>query len=459
MEREIDFRAISWTQDPETAHAEALEIEAEREAADRTWDEYTADEIDDILALAQGGYFPRHELNTVHGVGVAPSRSQYNAAIKRRNPSAVIRYARKTVADQFLFEGEPTGFGLLCCPDGDECTVNDHPDGGCDDCNGGPGRGLYVLGKWGLIFGPKEVGKTWHMARAIKDAIDRSRNAIHYEYDDDPSAMPERLRLMGVSQTLINRHLLVIADHCETAVDASGKRKPTTPDVRQDFARNVAVVTLDAVTPAAVTLGLDSSGDTLMNALTHALIEPFLLGHNYLGDSYPKAYGIVADHVGHDNPDRPKNSVQKLAAVRSVAYQLHQEKVLGVGRAGCIRLILRKDRQSVHVGKRNGDTIAYMDVDGRDGVAVTIHDLAPDKRTAKSGKSRMGETKNLIHAWLLENGTSEREAIVRGLTGAKKANGTVLRATEIRTNLDRIKPDDAISALSGNRYQAKETAD
>ena len=361
MERVIDFRAINWTQDPETAHAEALEIEAEREAADRTWDEYTADEVDDILTLAQGGYFSRHELNSVHGVGIAPSRSQYNAAIKRRNPSAVISHTQRTVADQFLFEGEPTGFGLNCTPEGEEaCTVD--PEDGCADCNDWPGRGLYVLGKWGLIFGPKEVGKTWHMARAIKDAIDRGYNAIHYEYDDDPGAMPERLRLMGVSQTLINRHLLVIADHCETAVDASGKRKPTTPDVRQEFARNIAVVTLDAVTPAANTLGLDSSGDTLMNALTRALIEPFLQRPNYLGEMVPSAYGIVADHVGHDNPDRPKNSVQKLNAVRSVAYQLHQEKVLGVGRVGSIRLILRKDRQSVHVGKKNGDTLSLIHI-------------------------------------------------------------------------------------------------
>jgi hypothetical protein len=297
------------------------------------------------------------------------------------------------------------------------------------------------------------------MARAIKDAIDRGYNAIHYEYDDDPGAMPERLRLMGVNRTLINRHLLVIADHCETAIDASGKRKPTTPDVRQDFARNVAVVTLDAVTPAAVTLGLDSSGDSLMNALTHALIEPFLQRPNYLGEMIPSAYGIVSDHPGHDKPDRPKNSVQKLAAVRSVAYQFEEVTLLGVGRAGCTRLRLRKDRQGVHVGKKNGDTIAYMDVDGRDGVAVTIHDLAPDKRTAKSGKNRMGETKNLIHAWLLENGTSKREDIITGLIGIKKANGVALKATEIRTNLDRIKPDDAISVLSGNRYQAKETAD
>lgn len=194
-----------------------------------------------------------------------------------------------------------------------------------------------------------------------------------------------------------------------------------------------------------------------MNSLTHALIEPFLQRPNYLGEMIPSAYGIVSDHSGHDNPERPKNSVQKLAAVRSVAYQFEPVTPLGVGRAGCIRLRLRKDRQSVHGGKSNGSTVAYMDVDGRNGTTVTIHDLAPDKRTAKSGKSRMGETKNLIHAWLLENGMSEREAIVRGLTGAKKANGTMLKATEIRTNLDRIKPDDAISALSGNRYQAKES--
>ncbi|WP_098894726.1 hypothetical protein [Streptomyces sp. t99] len=449
----IDFRSErDQAQDIEAAHELALSLNPIYEEIDSGWDSYSDKEVKFISELADLGYLILREApEEVERLTIPPTRYEFNAAMRKFNPSVNIG----TVADAVMGDCVmllDTAHGLTCALDE------------CEECDAEIdreefGRGLGIAGKTQTIFGPKEGGKTWYEVLAAKEAIGWGYNVLHIEADDSREALPKRLVLAGVDPLDVARHVRVImADEIRLTADSSGKRRPVTPDVPEGFARNIGLVTLDAVISVAAELRLDSSADTLTKTLMSTLMEPFYR------ISQVGAHGIIVDHSGLQDLDRPKDSSQKLAAV-GTAYQAVIIKPLGVGRLGCVELKLRKDRHSIHPGKssRTGDAVAYMDVDSRgETVHVGVYEQHPDKRSTtpkrgKSAASSLGEIKAAIHRWLSERDdrTAGKEDIVRGLVGKTKRDGSAMDAKEIRVNLGRINPaKEPFAKLSGDRFKS-----
>lgn len=440
----------------EEAHAEALAInrvrDGRRERIRQEWAAFTDKERETIEWLNSSGYLDLTKLSD--GVLVPPSRHEFHAALRAYNPSVNIGTVANPVKAGWVL--------LLDSAHNLTCTLE---FGDCMECQDEDdreeyGRGLGISGKTQTIFGPQGNGKTWYEVLAAKEAIGWGYNVLHIEGDDSREAMPQRLVLAGVDPLDVARHVKVImANEIQLTTDSGGKRRPVTPEVPAEFARNIGLVTLDAVISVAAELRLDSTAATLTKVLVSTLVEPFYRR------SEVGVHGIIVDHSGHDNHDRPMDSAQKLATV-STAYQAKVIKPLGVGRIGCVELKLRKDRHSIHPGKssQNGDTVAYMDVDARgESVRVEVYGQHPDKRSTtpakrgKSGASSLAEIKAAIHEWLAgqDDRTAAKEEIVRGLVGKTKRNGSAMNAKEIRVNLDRINPArEPFSKLSGERFKA-----
>ncbi|MFF4869878.1 hypothetical protein [Streptomyces sp. NPDC000961] len=416
------------------------------------WSEFTPKEREMSEFLGSNGHLDSIGLPAVgdaDALTLPPTRRAFEAALRKYNPSVDVG----TVADPvvgnrvMLMDSHWVACREPECP---ECEEADE--------RGEYGRGLGVAGKTQTIFGPKESGKTWYEVLAAKEAISWGYNVLHYEADDSREALPKRLVFAGVDPLDVARHVKVItADQIQVESDGS-RRLPVTPELPEAFARNIGLVTLDAVTSMASELNLDSKADTLTKTFMSRLMEPFYRR------SQVGAHGIIVDHTGHEKPDRPANSAQKLAAVRS-AYQVRPlsggARPPGVGRLGCVELVLQKDSHSIHPGKRNGDVVAYMDVDARgETVRLEVYEQHPDKRRAtpnRRGKSGLGEVKALIHAWLTENAdeaTSTRAEIWEGLRGTIKSSGKPITKTDVNNNLNRLTEDDPIRALSDDRFRA-----
>ncbi|MFM9633872.1 hypothetical protein ACKI10_40750 [Streptomyces galilaeus] len=412
--------------------------EKEREMAEHLSD----NECLSLVALPN----PREEGEFI----LAPTRLAFNAALRRFNPSVNIATVADPVkGDRILLRD--SAHQLTCTLEYDDCMECQE-----EDEREEWGRGLGISGKTQTIFGPKEGGKTWYEVLAAKEAIEWGYNVLHFEADDSREALPKRLVLAGVDPLDVAKRVRVImADEIQVTTDGGGKRRPVTPEVPEKFARNIGLVTLDAVISMAGELRLDSSADTLTKTLMSTLIEPFYRR------SQVGAHGIIVDHSGLQDLDRPKDSSQKLAAV-GTAYQAVIIKPLGVGRLGCLELRLRKDRHSIHPGKSSGkgDVVGYMDLDARgETVRVEVYSEHPDKRssTPKRGKSKMGEIKALIHEWLMENAddaTATKDEIWDGLRGTIKSSGKPLTSADVNNNLNRLTADDPIRALSDGRYRA-----
>lgn len=417
------------------------------------WSEFSDEERDMVEHLDNGGYLELVELPAVADADaliLPPTRRAYEAALRECNPNVNIYTVSNPIVGDCLMLQDSAHY--LTCPlflegvDCAECTEEGEREEG--------GRGLAITNKTLTFFGPRAGGKTWLEVAAAKEAIAAGRNVLHYEADDDVDALPKRLILAGVSPLDVVRHVRVIHASEIQVTGEGSKRRPVTPDIPEAFARLIRVVSLDAVISMAGKLRLDSTAATLAWALTDTLLEPFYRR------SKVGAYGILVDHSGLQNLDRPMDSSQKDAAV-SLMYQVRTIKPMGVGRVGGVELILRKDRHSIHIGKSEGDVVGYMILDGRgEKVDVELCEQHPDKRSStptKRGKSRVSEVKTLIHEWLMENvdnATATQAEIWDGLRGTIKASGKRLTNTDVNNNLNRLTADDPIRALSDGRYRA-----
>jgi hypothetical protein len=432
----------------EAAHAEALELNAKWDHCLEGWAVYTDKELDVIQELGQRGYLPPVRIPEL-GAFLPPSRHQFHTALHKFNPSVdVVKVSRPVHGDVVLLRD--SAHQLTCAIPPGECERCEE-----EDDREEYGRGLGISGRTQTVFGPKEGGKTWYVVLAAKEAIQWGYNVLHYEADDSRESLPSRLILAGVDRLDVVKHVRVITGDEIQVIGDGSKRRPETPHVPEDFARNIGVVTLDAVISMAAALRLDSSAATLTKTLMSTLMEPFYRRSQW------GAHGIIVDHSGHDNQNRPMDSAQKLAAVR-VAYQARtlKDKPLGKGRFGCVELILQKDSHSIHPGKRNDDTVAYLDVDARgETVRVELYEKHPDRRSATPTKlgEELPEVKRLIHEWLMENAddaTATKAEIWNGLRSTIKSTGKPLTNADVNNNLNRLKDQDPIQVLSDGRYRA-----
>ncbi len=69
------------------------------------------------------------------------------------------------------------------------------------------GKALVVEGKFTLIFGEPEAGKSWLMTEAIRQTLMQGQNVAMVDYEGDEFGMAERLLELGVPVEAIDAHL------------------------------------------------------------------------------------------------------------------------------------------------------------------------------------------------------------------------------------------------------------
>ncbi|MGI5443348.1 hypothetical protein ACQEV4_40240 [Streptomyces shenzhenensis] len=390
--RVIDFRQINWTQDPEEAHAEALEIEAEREAIAAEWDEFDDEELDDIADLAEFGYLTIAEC---HGELVPPSRYEYNQAVKARNPDAFVgvNVEEKRRAIIGLLNGEDSG-----CPtwvDWEDDAAQTFStlewfsclgECGCEEPHQ-RGRGLFAPSIPNLIFGEGGTGKTELQARLHAEMIRAGLNTVHYEFEwDSGEEMVSRIAALGVSRVKINRHLRVLIRPTSTPTfidDMRGAIDPT----------DTALVTLDSVTRAAYCAWeMKADVPEVMDRILREFIRPF---------TESGACAVLTDHVGQVIKNRPRGDKGKTDAIQGAVYRM--EKVSD----GHSRLVWFKDNSNLRPeGVKLEDVAAHMRITKTEGKTTAVdfyadgEPLPKPKRTAPvkrdSAGPRPGSTADLI---------------------------------------------------------------
>ncbi|MEU5341272.1 AAA family ATPase [Streptomyces sp. NPDC020766] len=404
----------AYSEDIEDSHAWALEIQIGRETLDREWDQFDADEREDILSLREGGYL--EDLTPYYGRPIAPTRYEYAQAIKKRNPYAVvdIDVEEKRRAIIGLLVGEDEG-----CPawvTGDEFeTFNTlawfdcYEECGCDVARQ-RGRGLFPPAIPNVIFGEGGTGKTELLARLHAEMIRAGLNTVHYEFEwDSGEEMIRRIAAFGISRAKLNRHLRVLVRPRDTPQlmtgDSSEGIDPS----------DVALVTLDSVTRAAENAWeMKADAPEVMDRILKTFIRPFT------------EYGtcaVLTDHVGQIVKNRPRGDKGKTDAIQGAVYRV--EKVSD----GHSRLVWFKDNSSLRPeGVKLEEVAAHMRIIKSEGKTVDVEFHAdgkplPRKAPIKREPTRLreGSTSDLILRFVTEfRGSAEIQGHMRSAHGTDR---------------------------------------
>ncbi|MEE1295685.1 MAG: bifunctional DNA primase/polymerase [Bifidobacterium sp.] len=313
------------------------------------------------------------------------------------------------------------------------------------------GISLLYRGRVNDLHGEPESGKSLLAQIATAELLAKHGRVAYIDLEDGPGGMIQRLRLLGVADSII------------TDPDTFDYRNPTG---RPDSQNNVAdfqdlveqaydLIVFDGINNLMAGCGLDQDKAGDIAWLYQHLLNP-------CADS--GAAVLTVDHVvkAKDSQGRfAAGSIQKLAQISGASYYVYPSRTLGKGLKGEITIKLAKDRNgylSEHCAPANRNDrlreAARITVDStdRDRVQVTIGKptMLPvageePKKTKPTWVmeriSRMLKTEggwnsvNKIDKWLREDGKGVRHStvmealdlllegkFVQRQTGAKRAN-------------------------------------
>ncbi|KFI65737.1 bifunctional DNA primase/polymerase [Bifidobacterium cuniculi] len=313
------------------------------------------------------------------------------------------------------------------------------------------GISLLYRGRVNDLHGEPESGKSLLAQIATADLLAKHGRVAYIDLEDGPGGMIQRLRLLGVTDSII------------TDPDLFDYRNPTG---RPDTQNNIAdftdlldaaydLIVFDGINNLMAGCGLDQDKAGDIAWLYQHLLNP-------CADS--GAAVLTVDHVvkAKDAQGRfAAGSIQKLAQISGASYFVTPTKTIGRGIKGEITLRLAKDRNgylSEHCAPANRNDrlreAARIEVDSTDRIRIRVTIGKPtmlpvageEPRKTKptwvmERISRMLKTEggwnsvNKIDKWLREDGKGVRHStvmealdlllegnFVRRQTGAKRAN-------------------------------------
>jgi hypothetical protein len=210
------------------------------------------------------------------------------------------------------------------------------------------GQALIYPGKQHLAFGETEAGKSWFALLLCIHEMNRGRNVVYLDFEDDPGEIINRMVVMGALPRLIATNFTYIRpEEPITLATNADLLSQLTGDLRPSLA------IIDGITEAMTRHGLNLKENDEVALFNRAVAGRITASG---------AATLSLDHVTKDKETRGKyalGGVHKLNALNGAGFILENRAPFGIGITG---------RSAVYIAKdRNGKLRKYSQkVEGRD---------------------------------------------------------------------------------------------
>lgn len=196
------------------------------------------------------------------------------------------------------------------------------------------GRCLFYRGRINGIHGEPEGGKSWLALAAVAQVLLNGGRALYLDYEDDENGIVERLRALGVPDSLISGGTFAYLRPEEPlGLEGQGVR---------DFLALLRgpmfdVVVIDSMNEAMTLEGFDPLSNRDAGVFTRRLQRRVV---------QTGACSVQLDHVTKAMDGRgkwPIGAQQKRAMIRGASYVIENLRPFGRGLTGEARIIVAKD--------------------------------------------------------------------------------------------------------------------
>ncbi|MFC8080904.1 bifunctional DNA primase/polymerase [Streptomyces sp. NPDC057307] len=185
-------------------------------------------------------------------------------------------------------------------------------------------HGLFYAGLINGIYGGGGAGKSIYLASVQARELNSGNAVIHWEFDNNSTKrIVLRLVQNGAELDAIRNSFTVLRS-------VADYEKHITPEVLS----RTTLVTLDALTPAIGSLGLNPNDPGGTDSAFSTYLAPF---------TRHGAAAVYVDHIGHENTERQSGSKRKFDATQGALYEIKSRKTPAKGQTGLSELVLRKD--------------------------------------------------------------------------------------------------------------------
>jgi len=224
------------------------------------------------------------------------------------------------------------------------------------------GHSLFYAGKINSIFGESGSGKTWVLMIALAQAITRGENTAYIDFEDRPTTLVTRLRILGIGDDQIRAH-------CTYA-------HPWAMATGQEIENLVQSLDQKEVT----VLGIDSAGEALALAeLNPNADEEVATWYREIPRRLADTGSciILVDHIPKNTEHSKLHAIgsqRKKAALDGASYAVKCPEGFSIepsDKAGRIELYCAKDRHGTYPNGQNVATIIVTDLsEGRKNMVV-----------------------------------------------------------------------------------------
>jgi hypothetical protein len=218
---------------------------------------------------------------------------------------------------------------------------------------------LLVEGKHHLIYGAKEVSKTWIVLWIIGQLLSQGLNVVYVDKESGKGEIAERLAALGVSIDAVREHLTYLEF---PSFDCSSESKRLWEALLT--LKEPVLSAFDAHTEFLADAGANENSGTDLEKWAQAYLTP---AHRV------GCATLMIDHVGHNEQERSRGTGQKGNAAKvellvKNGEEFHRSKV------GSVTITRTKNTPSADIPK----TQAY-EIGGEEGRFVFRKKLVPDE--------------------------------------------------------------------------------
>jgi 5S rRNA maturation endonuclease (ribonuclease M5) len=224
------------------------------------------------------------------------------------------------------------------------------------------GHSLFYAGKINSIFGESGSGKTWVLMIALAQAITRGENTAYIDFEDRPTTLVTRLRILGIEDQEIRAH----CTYAHPWAMATGQEIENLVQTLDD--RQVTV------------LGIDSAGEALALAeLNPNADEEVATWYREIPRRLADTGSciILVDHIPKNTEHSKLHAIgsqRKKAALDGASYAVKCPNGFSIEPSpdpGRIELYCAKDRHGTYPNGQNVATIIVTDLsEGRKNMVV-----------------------------------------------------------------------------------------
>lgn len=292
------------------------------------------------------------------------------------------------------------------------------------------GPHLLYRGKVSSVAGEPESGKGWFAMLACEGVFREGGHVLYIDFEDGPKGVVNRLRSLGVPDTLIARQFHYIRPELPLSLKAS----PTGVDLLSTLKRVVesdgglGLIVFDGITEALAMQSIESKDNDLVSRWFADIPRRFA--------HVTKAAVLLIDHVTKATDSRGRFAIgasAKLAAIDGTQFTAEVKLAFARGRSGLVRINVTKDRPGYvrAIASGNGHTQAVADliVTAREEGQLRLALVEPDLKTAPDGSVNPTNLEGQIITYMKKLRTYRgREHILSGVKGRSQTKRAAFNA-------------------------------